>query len=163
MLFQHNYFPLDSKLQQDLQNLAKCEFSWMGKLAALKMIQLPQVLHIFRTLPIPIPASYFNSLQTVLSKHVWKGKKSRCSHSKLFKHGLSGGVGYIDFHNYFSASILTQLKEWFLPSPTTIWGSIESSYRPQYPVTSWLFSASLGARTPTFLPPTMTVTIKTWL
>lgn len=67
-LFQHNYLPLHTKLQQDLQNLDSCEFSWMGRLAAFKMIQLPQVLYIFKTLSIPIPASYFKSkqIQTIL-------------------------------------------------------------------------------------------------
>lgn len=150
-LFQHNYLPLHIKIQQDLQNLTKCEFSWMGRLATYKMIQLPQILYFFRTVPIPIPVSFLKSLQTLLSRYVWQGKKSRCSHSRLIKNRLRGGVGYIDFHDYFSASILTQLKEWFQPSPTTIWGSMESSYKSQGSGTAWLFSATLGIYAPTFL------------
>lgn len=45
-LFQHNYLLLRTKLQHDLHNMAKCEFSWMGGLAAFKMMQLPQVLSL---------------------------------------------------------------------------------------------------------------------
>lgn len=99
----------------------------------------------------------------MLSQYVWHGKKSRCSHSKLIKHRLYGGVGYIGFRDYFSASILTQTKEWFLPTPTTIWGSIESTYNIYGPTKLWLFAAQMGAKLPYYLPTTMKISIKTWL
>lgn len=65
-LFHHNYIPFRSKLQ-DLHRLASLEMSWMGCLAAFKMLHLPQILYLFRTLPIKILANYFKSLQTILS------------------------------------------------------------------------------------------------
>lgn len=57
-LFQTNYIPYRTKLQ-DLNNLARFEFSWIGRLAAFKMLHLPQLLYLFRTLLIPIPPTYF--------------------------------------------------------------------------------------------------------
>lgn len=105
-LFLHNYLPLRAKIQADLHNMAKHDFSWWGRLAAFKMIQLLQILYLFRTLPIPIPASFFKSLQDLLSRFFWNGKKSRCSHSKLIKHRMYVGVGYIDFQDYFLANNL---------------------------------------------------------
>lgn len=83
-------------------------------------------------------------------------------YTKLIKHRLCGGVGYIDFYDYYSASILTQLKEWFLPSPTTVWGLIESSHSPHYSLSSWLFSAQLGAWVPSFIPSTIIITLRSW-
>ena len=116
-LFAHNYIPMRTKIQQDLHKLGNIEFSWWGRLAAFKMIHLPQLLYLFCNLMIPVPTSYFRSLQVMLAKYVWKGKKSRCSHAKLIKHRLFGGVGYVDFRDYFSASVLTQMREWFQPEP----------------------------------------------
>lgn len=151
-LFSRNYISLRTKIQDDLCKTAKYEFSWWGRLAAFKIIHLPQILYLFTTLPIPIPSSFFKSLQTMLSRYVWNGKKSRCSHAKLIKQRMYGGVGYIGFQDYFSASILIQLKEWFLPSPTTIWGSIESTYSSYGPTHLWLFRAQPGAKIPSHLP-----------
>lgn len=76
---------------------------------------------------------------------------------------MYGRVGYVDFQDYFSASILTQLKEWFLPTPIATWGNIESTYSTYGPTNLWLFGAQLGVRTPSYLPPTTIVSIKTWL
>lgn len=100
-LFSYNYLPLRTKLQTDLLQLGKHKLSWWGRLAAFKMIHLPQVLYLFRNLPIPIPTSYFKSLQALLSRFIWQGTKSRCTHSQLIKHRMQGGLGYIDFQDYF--------------------------------------------------------------
>lgn len=91
------------------------------------------------------------------------GKKSRCAHHKLIKHRLYGGVGYVDFQDYFSASILTQVREWFNSTPTTQWGHIESNYCKHGPANLWLLGALLGVKILTHLPTTMVVSIKTWL
>lgn len=88
------------------------------------------------------------------------GKNSLCTHSKLIKHCSVGGAGYIDYADYYLASTLTQLKEWILPSPTTIWGTIEASYIPGHSLYPWLASIPLGASIPTHIPPTMKASIK---
>lgn len=98
------------------------ELSLMGSLAAFKMLHLPQILYLFRTLPNNVPASYFKSQQTMLSSFTWQGKKARCTHTKLVQHCTASGTGYKGFQDYYMASVLTQLKEWFLPSASTIWG-----------------------------------------
>lgn len=152
-----------SKISQTLIKLEKHEFSWWGRLSTFKMIHLPQVLYVFRCLPIPIPLSFFKTLQSILSKFIWKGKKSRCAHHKLIRHRMWGGVGYIDFQDYFYSSVLTQLKEWFQSSPTTTWGLIESSYCVHTPTKLWLFGAQIGFKIPLHLPPTMRISISTWL
>lgn len=60
--FASSYITFAKKMQSDLQKLAKHELSWSGILASFKMNHLPQLLYLFRTIPIPIPQSYFNSL-----------------------------------------------------------------------------------------------------
>lgn len=69
---------------------AQIELSGMGRLAAFKMHILPQLLYIFRTLPIPLPESYFNSQQQILNKYLWQCRKARFSFGKLIKHKKVG-------------------------------------------------------------------------
>lgn len=73
------------------------------------------------------------------------------------------GVGYINLHDYYSASVLTQLKEWFLPSLSTHWGSTEEEYSPHNPIKLWLYSTQLGAQIPSYFSPTIIAAIKTWV
>lgn len=55
-----NYIPFLNSLSSKLHDIAKTEFLWSGRLAAFKMVILPQLIYLFRTLPIPIPNSYFS-------------------------------------------------------------------------------------------------------
>lgn len=87
-LFSANYLLIRTKLQMDLTRMASFEFSWLGCLAAFKMFHLPQILYLFRTIPIPLPLSYFKTLQKILAKIIWQGKKSRCGHYQLIKNQL---------------------------------------------------------------------------
>lgn len=92
------------------------------------MLHLPQILYLFRTLPIPIPKYFFKSLQMLLNKCIWKGSKPRIAITlpPLLKHKSAGCAGTIDFADYYTASLLGQLTEWFHPCPAKIWNNIEN-------------------------------------
>lgn len=66
-LFKANYLPFLDRLRPKLQNLAKTELSWSGRLAAFKMMLLPQFLYLFRMLPIPVPNTFF-TINTIYGK-----------------------------------------------------------------------------------------------
>lgn len=122
-----NYTPLLDKLSKEAKRLAKTELSLSGHLATFKMLLLPQILYIFWTLPIPLNSTHLNSL---LTQFIWGSKRPRCSKVLLVKHRLSGGMGLVDIHDYYRASILTQLKSWLNPTPDTLWCSIEQALSP---------------------------------
>lgn len=91
---------------------------------------LPQLLYLFRTLPIPIPNSYFKSLQSTLNRYLWQGRKARCAFGKLTKHRKAGGIrpcGHVHLQDYYFASLLAQLQHWFLPHSGTLWAELEQS------------------------------------
>lgn len=77
-------------------------------------------------------------------------------------HSSVGGMGYIDFYDYYTATILTQLKERFLPLPDTLWGKIEASSIPKKSLLPWLFGTQLGSHIPSFLSPTMLASVNAW-
>lgn len=63
-----NYKFLIPKLDKELNNLATVELSWAGRLAASKMLILPQILYLFRTLYILTLQTYLSALSSLLKK-----------------------------------------------------------------------------------------------
>lgn len=94
--------------------MSKCELSWTGRLATFKMFMLPQILYLFRTLPIPIKQTQLMVLNKILRTFVWQNMKPRSSHAQLLKHKYAGGMGMVDLRDYCVATHLSQLKSWFL-------------------------------------------------
>lgn len=93
--------------------MAKVELSWAGHLAAFKMLILPQILYMFRTLHIPTPKVYLKSLYSLLKKLIWQGKTARSPHSILIKHRSVGGMRIMDIYDCHTATHTDQLKHWF--------------------------------------------------
>lgn len=81
-----NIKPLLTKLEAQLKEISKKELSWMGKLAAFKMLLLPQIIYIFRALPIHIPQHYIRNMLHLMCKFLWNGKKARCPKHNLIPH-----------------------------------------------------------------------------
>lgn len=133
-----------------------------GRLAAFKMLHLPLILYLFRTLPIPIPNFFFRSLQTLLNKCIWQGSKPRCAHSTLIKHKSAGGSGTIDFRDYYTALLLDQLTEWFQPCPTKLWCIIENLSLIHPNVKWWVMSTPFRTRLSSALSPTMLASASAW-
>lgn len=94
-LVKANYVSFLGRLDSKLQALAKVELSWSGRLAAFKMVILPEFIYLFRTLPIPVPNSFFTIAQSKISKYLWQGKRARCAFSKLTNTRRAGGVGMV--------------------------------------------------------------------
>lgn len=67
---------------------------------------VPQVLYVFRTVPILAPKNVFKNLQHILSNFLWEGKKAGSAFSKLSKTRRAGGVGAPVFLDYHIATIL---------------------------------------------------------
>lgn len=97
-LFKENYTPLLMSLHTKLEKLAKFGLSWSGRLAAFKMQILPQLIYIFRTLPIP--NSFLSSAQSTINKFLWVGKKARCAFSRIIKHRKVGGMDHTHIKDY---------------------------------------------------------------
>lgn len=72
-----NFPPLISKIEKELQQMAKCEISWFSRLAAVKMNILPQILYLFRTLTVPVLTRFLLSLSRIFKSYIWAGKKAR--------------------------------------------------------------------------------------
>lgn len=117
-LVRENYIPFLSSLRPKLDKLRRFELSWTGRLAAFKMQVLPQFLYIFRTLPIPVPQSFFQQAQSAIDRYLWSGKKARCAFNKLIKLKQMGGIGHRSYlDKRLPGGYHTSPNERLVPSP----------------------------------------------
>lgn len=94
------------------------------------MLCLPQILYLFRTLPIPLKNNHLKALRNILKQYLWKSKCPRCSRTLLTKHRTVVGMGNIDLKDYYHSSLLTQPRHWFSPSSDILWSQIEKTLSP---------------------------------
>lgn len=78
------------------------------------------------------------------------------------KHKMAGGARSIGFEDYYWASILTQLRDWFHLPPTTLWGQLESGTLKHHNLKSWILAIPLGIPVSNSLPATMKAAALAW-
>lgn len=98
----------------------------MGRIASFKMIILPKLIYLFRTVVLPIPNALFSSIQRQITRFAWDNKPPRFAHHILMKHHNKGGVGLPNICTYYYAAILDQMYYWWHPSPNKTWSDMES-------------------------------------
>lgn len=93
---------------KELHRLANFKLSWAGRI--YKMVILPKILYVFRTLTIPIKPNLLCALSVQFKKLIWQRKRARCSHMHLIRHRKYGDLGMVDIADYYLASLLAQSK-----------------------------------------------------
>lgn len=122
-----NYETLYNTIQTQLKAWSTKDLSWAGRLAALKMSILPQIIYYFRVLPMHIPNRTIKPLTQALAQFLWLHKKPRCAHRFLIAHKSVGGLGLPDLNDYRMAAILDQIRHWFSSSDHPKWVHLEQS------------------------------------
>uniref|UniRef100_A0A8C5PNG3 Reverse transcriptase domain-containing protein n=1 Tax=Leptobrachium leishanense TaxID=445787 RepID=A0A8C5PNG3_9ANUR len=139
-LFDLNYKPFLSHVRQLLFKWKKTSLSWIGRMAAIKMSLLPKLLYYFRTIPIRLPKSYIEEVQSLLNCYVWNGKRPRVPTRLLNLPIRRGGLAMPNVHIYHRAAVLASLAEYFHSPRPPQWTAIEQSFAKQYLITTvmWL-------------------------
>lgn len=126
-LYEHNFPALLQEIKKDLKKWNNKYFSWFGRAAILKMVILPRLLYLLRSLPIKIPQSFFKALQSVLLEFLWGHKKARIKFQLLTRPKEQGGMGIPNFYNYYLASHLTRVIDWHCHTESKDWVLLEAS------------------------------------
>lgn len=126
-LYQANVLPLLQSLPTELKSLKRERLSFMGQIATIKMLILPKILYLFRTVIIPIPSSYLQKLQILILAFIWNKNPLRCSTAIILAPKRLGGLEAPNLKLYYSAAVLDQIKYWWSPSPDKLWFCLEAS------------------------------------
>lgn len=126
------------------------------------MLILPQILYLFRTLPIHIPHHYINSIATLGWRYIWNGKKSRWSRNNLTFHRKAGGVELVDIFDYYWAVHLDQIKHWFQKTDTPLWVDIETTLAPTNNLTLLTLSDRWTPWDTKQMSPPMQASLRAW-
>ncbi|MBN3294582.1 LORF2 protein, partial [Polypterus senegalus] len=112
-----NYIPLLKKVEDDLARWKSLPISLMGRVATIKMMVLPRINYLFSMIPNKPSSDWFRSLDSSITKFLWKDKPPRISLKTLQKTKDRGGLDLPNFYHYFLTNRLQYIPRWLQHNP----------------------------------------------
>uniref|UniRef100_A0A8C5M1Q5 Reverse transcriptase domain-containing protein n=1 Tax=Leptobrachium leishanense TaxID=445787 RepID=A0A8C5M1Q5_9ANUR len=161
-LYKHNYDTLLRDVKNQLFQWRLKEVSWLGRMATVKMMMIPKILYILRSIPIVLSKSYLDQLQSILISYIWQNKKPRIPRSLLYRRHRDGGLKVAHVHRYYWASCLATLSEIVHTRPSPQWLVILSTYTNGHDISNLIWIPRRSRPKLPFLLPLATLLLRIW-
>lgn len=157
-----NFLALTTVVKQDLQKWNCLPLSLAGRVQTVKTNIVPWYLYLFQYLPIYLPRSFFNRLNSIISSFIWAGKRARANRSLLQINKIAGGLGLPNLLGYYwAANAQKDPALVYLTSPHLSWCQLEASSSSSSPQA--IACGTLSLSTTKFTSnPIVTNTLKIW-
>lgn len=99
-LVKENYTALSLKVKSELSKWASLPLSLLGRINVIKMNVLPRFVFLFQMLPCSLSVEFFSSINSCLSRLIWRNKKTWISLLTLVKSETLGGLGLPNLQYY---------------------------------------------------------------
>ena len=141
-LFEANYPRLINKIRADIDRWTVLPLSLIGRIESVRMNILPRLLYPFQMLPVSVPTATFNSLNKLISRFIWQGRRPRIRFKTLQLAKTEGGLALPNLKYYFWAAQLRPLTSWIENDESTRWLKIEKTLCTQAQLAALPFSGS---------------------
>lgn len=156
-LFKENFLTLWSHTRQCLTQWSPLSTSLVGQINSIKINILPK-LNVFQSVPTFIPKSFFDTLDSVISSYIWKGKCPRLNKAHLQRPEGEGGMALPNFRFFYWAANIRCLLFWSYfhnRSDCPSWVAMELG-----PAKNFSIPPLVGSSLP--LPPVVRHTLRMW-
>ena len=158
-----NFTPLLKTIDDDLHRWMNLPQSISGRIAIIKMTILPKMNYLFSMIPLHPTLTWFNSLDSIITKFYWKNKTPRIKLTTLKKPKLLGGLDAPHFYYYSLANQLQYIYKWTHPNPSdSTWLDIEQTFCKDIRISDIPFISQSIKRHPCFKVTTISSALSAW-
>lgn len=98
----------------------------------------------------------------MVNAYIWQSRKARCAFSRLATTRKAGGVGLVTLKDFYTSSILAQLKTWFPQANSTRWKELERNQTQGNHLYHFLLASQHSSLQTTSLSPTIMASFQAW-
>ncbi len=106
LLREANYASLLEKLKINIQFCRTLPISLIGRINAIKMVFLLQLLYLLQNSPLFLSKSFFKQLDSIILPFIWNNINHRINQLHLSKPRSVGSLAFPNFHCYYWAANL---------------------------------------------------------